>query len=309
MVWDFLTRNFPRLYQPFCQQLLGQQRSASRSSKSLEAKCKRIGAVITRRDEQQKGPIVALLGWNSAQDKHLAKYSEIFENKGFDTIRISANPFNTFLLLKNVKKISLLLLDILEEMDSGQKRPFVFFAFSMGGFNSLFFINEAILTPGQVHFNSISVMGTIFDSCPHFPGFHSISGVQSTIMDTIKNPLLKVTIWVGLALVCPTVFLLSQDIKRLIPESMVAPARSPELFLFCRTDPLVDDRNVEIFIEARKKRGVTVFSKCWEESGHVQHYMNYPGEYLREVNTFIDYCMLQYTRQDKHFSQPIKSKL
>lgn len=260
-------------------------------STQFQAKCKKIGAVVTKSGTDGRSPIVAILGWNSAQDKHLAKYSEIFENKGFDTIRISANPFNTFMLLNRVKDISLKLLDILVEMKSNQTRPIILYCLSMGGFNVYYFIHQAILTPGQQHFNSIHVAGCIFDSCPHFPGLHSVKGVQSTILETIPNPLLKGLVWVGLGVFAPLAFLLSSNIKRLIPNTITAPLGCPELFLFSDVDHLVPEKNVETFIAAHKNKGIEVFSRRWEGSGHVQHYMNYPEEYLKEVNTFTDYCL------------------
>ena len=271
-------------------------RTTMSESANFKAKCKKIGAVVTRAgtENTSTSPIVALLGWNSAQDKHLAKYSEIFELKGFDTVRIPANPFNTFMRLNKVKDISMTLLDILVEMKSQQNRPFIFYSLSMGGFNVYYFLNQAISTPGQRHFNSIQVMGCIFDSCPHFPGMHSLKGVQSTILEVIPNPLIKIPVWVGLAVAFPPVWLLNQDIKNLIPSTICSPLGCPELFLFCKTDPLVPDKDVWVFIDAHKKKNIKVFSKCWDVSSHVQHYKNYPDEYLKLVSDFIDYCLKQH---------------
>lgn len=271
-------------------------RTAMSESVSFQAKCKKIGAVVTRAgaENTSTSPIVALLGWNSARDKHLAKYSEIFEQKGFDTVRIPANPFNTFMRLNRVKDISMTLLDILVEMKSQQNRPFILYSLSMGGFNVYYFLNQAISTPGQQHFNSIQVMGCIFDSCPHFPGMHSLKGVQSTILEVIPNPLLKILVSVGLAAAFPPVWLFNRDIKKLIPRTISSPLGCPELFLFCKTDPLVPDKDVWLFIEAHKNKNIKVFSKCWEVSGHVQHYKNYPDEYLKHVNDFFDYCLKQH---------------
>lgn len=131
------------------------QRMASSESTQFQAKLKKIGAVVTRAGMYNRNPIVAILGWNSAQDKHLAKYSEIFENKGFDTIRLPANPFNTFILLSRVKDVSLKLLNILIEMKSDPYQPVILYSLSMGGFDVYYFIHQAISTPGQKYFKSI----------------------------------------------------------------------------------------------------------------------------------------------------------
>ncbi|KAJ7385518.1 Transmembrane protein 53 [Desmophyllum pertusum] len=285
----------------FRQFLLLHHRRTMSESADFQAKCKKIGAVVTRTgsDSESTSPIVALLGWNSAQDQHLAKYSEIFEQKGFDTVRIPADPFNTFLRPNSVKKISLKLLDILVEMKSKHDRPFILYSFSMGGFMVYHFINQAISTPGKQHFNSLHVIGCIFDSCPHFPGMQSLKGIQSTIVETIPNPLFKVAMWVGLSVVAPPVFLFNPTLKQLISVAMASPLGCPELFLFCNTDRLVPEKDVQIFINAHKKKGIKLFSKCWEVSGHVQHYKNYPEEYLREVNTFTAYCLKQISTASK----------
>lgn len=275
------------------------QRMASSESTQFQAKLKKIGAVVTRAGTYNRNPIVAILGWNSAQDKHLAKYSEIFENKGFDTIRLSANPFNTFILLSRVKDVSLKLLNILIEMKSDPNQPVILYSLSMGGFNVYYFIHQAISTPGQKYFKSINIVGCIFDSCPHFPGAHSLKGVRSTILETIPNPLLKGLMWVGLGIVVPPAFHFGPYIKRLISDSIHSPMGCPELYLYSNVDHLVPEKNVETFIEAHKNKGVEVFSRLWEGSGHVQHYKNYPEEYLKEVNTFTDYCLRKYALKSR----------
>ena len=290
------TKTVFTLYRTCGQFVSAPHRTTMSESDNFQAKCKRIGVVVTRAgtENTSTSPIVALLGWNSAKDKHLAKYSEIFEQKGFDTVRIPANPFNTFMRLNRVKDISMTLLDILVEMKCQQNRPFILYSLSMGGFNVYYFLNQAISTPGQRHFNSIQVMGCIFVSCPHFPGMHSLKGVQSTILEVIPNPLVKIPVWVGLAVAFPPVWLFNRDIKKLIPRTISSPLGCPELFLFCKTDPLVPDKDVWVFIEAHKNKNIKVFSKCWDISGHVQHYKNYPDEYLKLVNDFIDYCLKQH---------------
>ncbi|XP_078375184.1 transmembrane protein 53-A-like [Oculina patagonica] len=265
-------------------------------STHFQAKCKKISAVVTRvgTKSSSTSPVVALLGWSSAPDKHLAKYSEIFEQKGFDTVRIPSDPFNTLIRLNKVKEISLGLLDVLVEMKSQQNRPFIFYVMSMGGFNMYYFINQALSTPGQLYFNSIHVIGCVFDSCPLFPGIHNLKDIQSVVLENIPNPLIRVPVWIGLAVVCTPVLLFDSALKKIIPESMASPLGCPELFLFCKNDPMFPAENIQVLIDSHRNRNIQVFSKCWEVSSHVQHYKNHPEEYLRAINTFTDYCLKQH---------------
>ena len=139
-----------------------------------------------------------------SQDKHLAKCSEIFEKKGFDTIRISSTFVNTVLRMNRTKTISLKFLEILEEMNSNQNRPIILYTMNMGGFMMYHFINEAISTPGQQDYNSIHVAGCIFDSCPTFLNLNTLKE-QLKVLNTVQNPLSKVLLqfcrWIELSFI------------------------------------------------------------------------------------------------------------
>ena len=285
------TRNLAALRFAFSHCVSLHQRTLASESKQFQARCRKIGAVVTKTEARNSKPIVALLGWNSAQDKHLAKYSEIYEKKGFDTVRISANPFSTFIFLHRGKNVAQNLLDILVEMRSDQDCSIIIHAFSMGGFNVYHFMRQAILSPGHQHFNSIHIIGCIFDSCPHFPGMHSLPGIQSSIVETIPNPLAKVVVWIGLGITCPVVLLLSPHVKPLIPDNINSPLGCPELFLYSDADHLVPDDDVKTFMKAHEEKGIKVFSKLMKGSAHVQHLKNYPEDYLNQINTFTDYCL------------------
>ncbi|KAK2558425.1 Transmembrane protein 53 [Acropora cervicornis] len=266
------------------------QRTLASESKQFQARCRKIGAVVTKAEARNSKPIVALLGWNSAQDKHLVKYSDIYEKKGFDTVRISANPFSTMMFLHRAKNVAQTLLDILVEMKSDKDCSIIIHAFSMGGFNVYHFMRQAILSPGHQHFNSIHIIGCIFDSCPHFPSMHSTLSVQSSILQNIPNPLAKVVAWIGLGVAYPLAFLLSPHIKRLIPDNINSPLGCPELFLYSDADHLIPYDDVKTFLKAHEEKGINVFSKVMKGSAHVQHLRNYPEDYLNQINTFTDYC-------------------
>jgi len=196
----------------------------------FQAKCIKISAVVTRSGTDSTSPIVAIFGRNFSQDKHLAKCSEIFEKKGFHTIRISSTFVNTVLRMNRTKTISLKFLEILEEMNSNQNRPIILYTMSMGGFMMYHLINEAILTPGQQDYNSIHVAGCIFDSCPTFLNFNILKE-QLKVLNTIQNSLSKVLLQLGWIVVYP-VFLLSPVVRgQILQDSMASPLGCPELIL------------------------------------------------------------------------------
>ena len=83
-----------------------QQRVVTSKSARSQAKCKMIGAVVTSSGTDCTSPIVGILGWNLSQHRHLAKFSEMFEKKGFDTARITSTLNNTVLRLNRAKEIT-----------------------------------------------------------------------------------------------------------------------------------------------------------------------------------------------------------
>ena len=222
----------------------------------------------------------------------MEKYSEIFEKKGFDTVWISSNTVNTVLRLNRTKEISFELLDILKEMKSNQNQPVILYALSMGGFMVHHFIKEAISTPGRPHYNSIHVVGCIFDSCPTFLNFNSLKE-HLRVSKTVQKPLIKLLMQFGLVVVYPA-FLLSPAVRHHIVQACMSSLLGcPELFLFSKTDYVIPYKDVETFRNAHKDKGIKVFSKHWEHSAHVQHYKNYPEEYLGQINAFTESCLKQ----------------
>lgn len=88
-------------------------------------------------------------------------------------------------------------------------------------------------------------------------------------MEVILNFFLKIFVWVGLVVVFFLVWLFNRDIKKFILRIIFLFLGCLELFLFCKIDFLVLDKDVWVFIEVYKNKNIKVFLKCWEVSGYV----------------------------------------
>ena len=73
------------------------------------------------------------------------------------------------------------------------------------------------------------------------------------------------------------------------------PANWPCLYLYSKTDALVDFRYVEEVMERRRRLGVDISSKCWPDSDHVAHLRKYPTEYRQLSLQFLERCLSQTT--------------
>ena len=77
-------------------------------------------------------PVVFLLGWAGSRDKHLARYSRIYEDAGCVTIRYTAPDEYIFFDQDKVRPLARKLLDLVEEM-SLENSPVLVHSFSNGG--------------------------------------------------------------------------------------------------------------------------------------------------------------------------------
>ena len=281
-------------------QLIGSSRYTAlygrvQSSESPHSYLSKFGAIITKAPASAlDSPVVVILGWNSSRGKHLKKYSKIFETKNFDTISVPANPINTFFRPgTKVKKIGLHTLDMLVELKC-KRRPVFLYAFSNGGCAMFFHIMEALSYPKGPFYQAVPVVGTIFDSCPINPDINSLKATKESVVDMIKNPLLKTLVWYTLSTFVPPMIYFNDTIKRFMSGLIQSPLKCPQLILYSKTDRFAPYEDIDSYIQARRDRGINVISKCWDRSEHVNHYREHADEYLSELNSFIVQCLSRY---------------
>lgn len=266
--------------------------SSLHTSSKFEISYKKHGITVTEteRSEQDKNPVIVILGWNSSKDKHLAKYSDIFTQNNYGTVRVTANPFNTFFRSgTKVKQIGHNVLKVVNSLCHNERPVFVY-AFSNGGCAVFFHMMEALTDQDGEYFNQIQIAGTIFDSCPVNPDIKSVRIVQESVTEQISNRFLKTLTWHSLGLFVPAIVHLNPTVKRYMDGMKQSSLRSPQLVLYSKTDRFAPYEDIDDYVNARRQLGVHVVSKCWEKSGHVNHYREHRDEYLKLVGDFVEDC-------------------
>ncbi|CAF97741.1 unnamed protein product [Tetraodon nigroviridis] len=104
---------------------------------------------------------------SGCKDKHLSKYSSIYNEQGCVTIRYTA-PLKTIFIsesfgYKELKSTALKLLEILYDYEV-ENSPVLFHIFSNGGFMLYRYIVDLLHTDKQ--FGSLCVIGAVVDSAP-----------------------------------------------------------------------------------------------------------------------------------------------
>lgn len=240
-----------------------------------------------------KEPVVFLLGWLGAQDRHLAKYCTIYNQRGCITIRYTS-PSSYVFIRPTVKlmPIARKLLSLLRDM-SLDDHPVFFHMFSNNGSVLYYYLTQAMTESTAP---KITVKGCIFDSTP--APRRLFSAARAVYEVTPGSVWMKLCVSLGMMLyligwkvLSISWTIISGKLPINPPWSLLEdPARCPQLFLYSRADKLISFQDVELFMGERQRLGVPVLGKCWQDSAHVQHYRLYPEEYREMVYSFLSQC-------------------
>lgn len=244
-----------------------------------------------------KEPVVILLGWAGCKDKHLSKYSSIYNEQGCVTIRYTA-PLKTVFIsesfgYKELSSTALKLLEILYDYEV-ENSPIFFHIFSNGGFMLYRYIVELLHSDKQ--FSSLCVIGALVDSAPGSGNVRGALRALTAILGPKISPVLR---YVLLALFAVTVFMLRvvfYPVTKYIHKNhydavQERPPSWPHLYLYSRADQVIRHRDVEVFVENFKLKGVPVEHFDFVSSPHVGHFRDFPEQYTRKCRDFLVACM------------------
>uniref|UniRef100_H2Z7C5 Transmembrane protein 53 n=1 Tax=Ciona savignyi TaxID=51511 RepID=H2Z7C5_CIOSA len=240
--------------------------------------------------------VVFLLGWAGAQDKHLTKYSSVYEKQGCITIRY-VHPINKVFgqdpsTSKEHKEAARKLLALLDDYDLLDNPVFVH-SFSNGGYFVYRFLAE------EFHKNEINVVGAIFDSCPS--KLEYLVGTRGLLYSGVL-PNIFVSILCVLAFTVVYMFVKIKLLLGLYKEPMMYEAMRdspfhcwPHLFLYSTADVIVPAKHIEDMAAARQKAGATLVVKHdFKSSPHVLHLKLFPELYVEKCLRFMEECLNIY---------------
>ncbi|MEE6495302.1 hypothetical protein FKM82_002003 [Ascaphus truei] len=247
--------------------------------------------------DQEREPVVILLGWGGCKDQYLAKYSTIYHNQGCIVIRHTAAWRKIFITeslgLSSLRGEAKKLLELLFDYEI-EKSPIVFHVFSNGGFMLYRYIVELLHSHRQL--STLRVVGTIFDSAPGNRNVRGSVQALDTILRPTTNILLLYLALATFALMVIILRILLYPLTRFLHENHYDAmkkdvSRWPQLYLYSRADPIVSFLDVEGMIAARRRRGLPTDALDFEKSEHVCHYRRYPQRYSEMCITFLSSCV------------------
>ncbi|XP_063795532.1 transmembrane protein 53 [Pseudophryne corroboree] len=252
--------------------------------------------------DQQREPVVILLGWAGCKDKYLAKYSSIYHNQGCVVIRYTAAWRTVFFAesfgFRSLRHQAQKLLELLFDYEI-EKNPIIFHVFSNGGFMLYRYVVELLRTDWQL--SKLQVVGTIFDSAPGNRNVRGSVRALNTILEPKTNRLLR---YLALAAFAALVFVLRiilYPMTRLLHENHYDtmkkdPSLWPQLYLYSRGDSIISYVDVEKMIAFRQCRNLPTECIDFQESEHVSHYRRYPQRYTEICISFLRDCVCKASR-------------
>ncbi|XP_018359470.1 PREDICTED: LOW QUALITY PROTEIN: transmembrane protein 53 [Trachymyrmex cornetzi] len=272
--------------------------------------------------EEDKRPVVILLGWAGCQDRYLAKYSSIYEDKSCITLRYTAPVEYLFWRRDKMPYIGKRLLQVItdERLD---EHPIFFHVFSNGGA----FLYQHISLAMQRANTPFKVRGVIFDSAPGerrltalFKAISAIIGGNPSRTCRCHSSSRSSSPYSGSSRAAYHIMSIDRIISELyrrctvymsiydrqviaqafsrtpIPTNPIALAEEayswPQLFLYSNSDTLIPASDVEKFASRRAERGVRVQLVLFTNSPHVKHYTTYRDVYVNTVCSFIHECLI-----------------
>ncbi|KAM6948300.1 LOW QUALITY PROTEIN: transmembrane protein 53 [Aplochiton taeniatus] len=255
-------------------------------------------ALITEKHWQgTKEPVVILLGWAGCKDRHLSKYSSIYNEQGCVTIRYA--PLKTVFIsesfgYKELSGTAHKLLDILYDYEV-ENSPVLFHVFSNGGFMLYRYVVELLHSHRQ-QFGALRVVGAVVDSAP---GSGNVAGALRALAATLGPGINAPLRYALLALFAVTVFLLRVVLypvtkyihKNHYDAMRERPPAWPHLYLYSRADEVIRHGDVELMVRSLRSKGLPVESRDFLSTPHVGHFREFPEEYSLKCLDFLAACM------------------
>ncbi|KAL2739471.1 transmembrane protein 53 isoform X1 [Vespula maculifrons] len=256
--------------------------------------------------EEDKRPLVVLLGWAGCQDRYLAKYSAIYKEKSCITLRYTAPMECLFGRRDKMPYIGKRLLQVIAK-NSLNDHPIFFHIFSNGG--ALLYQHISIAMQQMDSPIQSQVKGVIFDSAPGERRVTSLFKAISAIIGGHPLTNIPMSFFITIFL---SMFWFFEVIAHALgrgftiqsnPFTLMEESYSwPQLFLYSNTDTLIPAADVEKFASRRAERGVRVQLVLFTNSPHVKHYAMYREVYVNTVCSFINEC-LQSGNPSKRFEK------
>ena len=244
--------------------------------------------------EHKEIPLVLVLGWAGAIDKHVLKYAQMYENMGYHTIRLSPSVRLSIFQPNSHKEYALKLLDLIKSKSHLNQAPIVVHTFSNAGCFIYRHVSE-ILSESKNEYSYLkpNLKSMIYDSGPGLPSdFVRLKrAVIELVEDAVKSRILAYMITsIGL-------FMYHFNAKNSKPNFLDTTIDSlirdkfelPILAFISKADDLICYKQTIEFLNERQKllSKSKIEKVIFEDSAHCMHYLVHKEVYLDKLKKHL----------------------
>ncbi|GLV35265.1 lethal (2) k09913 [Carabus blaptoides fortunei] len=228
-------------------------------------------------------PLVVLLTWLLAKQKHINKFNNIYLEQGFDVLNVSVSPWQ---ILWPVKGTQLVANDVLRFLDKNHNySPLLLHGFSVGGY----VWGEALvhIAQEQVRYKHVvdRICGQIWDSAADITEIPV--GMPKAVFP--KNAMMQAALKQYILYHMKTFHKVATcHYIRSSQMFYTTVVKAPTLFFLSKSDPVGSYTSNMRVRESYESMNMKVYWKCWEKSPHVSHFYFHPEEYLTEMYNFLE---------------------
>ncbi|CAG9772329.1 unnamed protein product [Ceutorhynchus assimilis] len=244
---------------------------------------------------EKKLPVILLFGWAGCKDKYLAKYSQIYEEKGLITLRYTAPVKWLFMRKKPMSAIGEKLVKLLFELNF-ENHPIFVHCFSNGGA----FVYQNFSYALDLQEKPLELKGVIFDSAPGKRRVTTLFRALTAILE--GNIIYSISMSLILTTFLSVMWFYEVISIQFFPKESVhsnnpfeflkgEKVRCPQLFIYSENDDLIPHTDVESFANHRQDLGAKVTRICYQNSLHVKHLPENRKSYVSSVFQFINKCL------------------
>jgi hypothetical protein len=251
---------------------------------------------LANKINNDKIPIVLVLGWAASVDKHVLKYAQIYESLGFRTIRIAPSLRLSIFQPNLHKEYAITLLEMIKSKPELEHSPIIIHTFSNAGTFIYRHITEMIHEPdNEYSYLKQNIKTMIYDSGPGHPS--SLSKLIKSIAELAQPQLKSIVLAYGFAIIGVLAYylklifsprrsnFLDQTLKALIQDKVEVPI----LALISKKDNMIDYRHTFNILKERQKHvpDLKINTVVFEDSAHCSNYSYYGDVYVEKIRKHL----------------------
>lgn len=238
-------------------------------------------------EKPAKRPLVMMMTWLGAEEKHIEKYRQMYFQRGFDILTVKTNPMDLVFPKNGARQIARNAIDALQNQ-LGQYDRVLIHAFSVGSYQLGEMLNKINELPEDKREKLLKrIKGVAMDSIAPVKG--AAPGIATTVSPKNKfvAKMLENFMRSFLVVAYPTTTKYFNSANDAIFGNHTL--LKPTLVMVSKVDPIGKwQDNKDVADTWRRNGAPDVTFKCWDDSAHVKHMLEHREEYEGLVDELLE---------------------